>query len=414
MNNENVNKYINNIKDFDYSGTYDSTTKQIYDYYLTLINSFFNGKYFIFYILISIILIFYLLYYFIYEIISYKILFDKDDLDKANESKEFNISYDILYKKLLTREQNNPIKKYNYNNLIQFNKYSQLVFIVFFSIILSIFYFLVYRKIDTNQANHKTVYNYMTRNLIENNGNDKKFSKTNFNNTIKNPIDLLLKYLFMIMLLLFIPAIIFVILFITLNNNPSLFNILYYVLAIFIIFVLLAIIAYIFNINTSSNSSNSSNIYMLFIKKLFFFIPCIIVVLFEKLKNDLQLTPGVVYLMFIVEMILISLLFILPSIYKYILNLYTNKLLDEPIYLNYKTELGIYQDSDKYKNEDSIYSIYKNYIKLYIKKNNFEHEFKDKYSISFYLYIDPKSINNNIKEEVNILNYSNLPQRLCQ
>ena len=178
-------------------------------------------------------------------------------------------------------------------------------------------------------------------------------------------------------------------------------------MAIYIFFVLLSIIAYIFNIK---NDSESNNIYIDFIKNFIFFIPCLIVILFEKLKDDLKLTPSIVYLMFIFEMILVSLLFILPSIYKYILDLYSNNLINEPIYLNYKTELGIYQDADKYNNEDNIISIYKNYIKFYIKKNKFEHKYKDKYSISFYLYIDPNSINNNIKEEVNILNYSNLPQ----
>ena len=200
---------------------------------------------------------------------------------------------------------------------------------------------------------------------------------------------------------------IFVILFVSLNNFPSLYNILYYILAIFIILVLLAIIAYIFSIK---NDSKSSNIYIDFIKNFIFIIPCLIVVLFEKLKNDLKLTPGIVYLMFIfLKMILVTLLFILPSIYKHILNLYTNNLINEPIYLNYRTELGIYQDADKYNNEDNVISIYKDYINLYI-KNKFDHKYKDKYSLSFYLYIDPKSINNNFKEEVNILNYSNLPE----
>ena len=409
MNNENINKYIDDIKDFEYYENYNNTKQFIYELFLKLINSLFNGKYFIYYILISIILIFYLIYYFVYNILSYKLLFNKDDI--KNNINEYSISYDILYNNLLINESNDLIynsnKKYNYDSLIYFNKYSQLFFILLFFILLSIFYFLVYRKIDGNKQNHNSVYNYITRNLIENDNNKKTFSKTNFDKTIKNPIDILLKYLFMIILLLLIPIFIFILLFVTLNNIPSLYNILYYVLAILIFLILLAIIAYIFNIK---NDSNSSNIYMDFIKNLIFFIPCLLVVLFEKLKNDLKLTPGIVYLMFIIEMILVSLIFILPSIYKYILNLYTNNLINEPIYLNHKTELGIYQDADKYKNDNSIISIYKKYININIKKNKFEHKYKDKYSLSFYLYIDPKSINNNIKEEVNILNYSNLPQ----
>lgn len=403
---DNINKYIDNIKEFEFYKNYNNTKEIIYEFFLTMINSLFNGKYFIYYILISIILIFYLIYYFVYNILSYKVLFNKDDI--KNDLNDYSISYDILYKNLSINESNDSSNNiYNYKSLISFNKYSQLFFIALFFIALSKFYFLVYRKIDGNNPNHNTVYNYITRNLIENKNNKKTFSKTNYDKTIKNPIEILLKYLFMIILILSIPIFIFILLFVTLNNVPSLYNILYYVLAIFIILMLLAIIAYIFNIN---NDSKSSNIYIAFIKNFIFFIPCLLVVLFEKLKNDLQLTPGIVYIMLIIEMILVSLIFILPSIYKYILNLYTNNLINEPIYLNLETELGIYQDADKYKNENNIISIYKNYINIYINKNKFENKYKDKYSLSFYLYIDPKSINNNIKEEVNILNYSNLPQ----
>ena len=409
MNNENINNYIDNIKNFEYKDNFNNLKKIIYEFFLKIVDSLFNGEYYIFYILISIILIFYLLYYFIYDILSYSVLFNKDDLTISESKNDYNTPYEILYNNLSINEEKNLNKKYNYNSLISFNKYSQLFFIIITFIVLSKFYFLVYRKIDGNKANenHNTVYNYITRNLIEKKDNEKIFSKTNFENTIKNPIELLLKYLFIIILILLIPVFLFILLFISLNNMPSLYNILYYILAIFIFLVLLSIIAYIFNIK---NNSNFSNIYIDFITKFIFFIPCLIVVLFEKLKDDLKLTPGIVYLMFIFEMILVSLLFILPSIYKYILNLYSNNLINEPIYLNNKTELGIYQDADKYNNEDNIISIYKNYIKFYIKKNKFEHKYKDKYSIRFNLYIDPKSINNNIKEEVNILNYSNLPQ----
>ena len=406
MNNENIeniNKYINNIKEFDYYENFNNIKKIIYEFFLSLINSLYNGKYFIFYILITIIIIFYLLYYFVYDIISYKILFDKNDLSITKNNNDYNTPYDILY----NNKSINNKEKYNYNSLISFNKYTQIFFIVISFITLSKFYFLVYRKIDSNKSNHNTVYNDITRNLIEIKNNQKSFSKINYEKTIKNPIDLLLKYLFLLIIILAIPVLIFVILFVSLNNFPSLYNILYYILAIFIILVLLAIIAYIFNIK---NDSKTSNIYIDFIKKFIFFIPCLLVVLFEKLKNDLKLTPGIVYLMFIFEMILVTLLFILPSIYKYILNLYTNNLINEPIYLNYKTELGIYQDADKYNNEDNVISIYKDYINFYIKKNKFDHKYRDKYSLSFYLYIDPKSINNNFKEEVNILNYSNLPE----
>lgn len=406
MNNENIeniNKYINNIKEFDYYENFNNIKKIIYEFFLSLINSLYNGKYFIFYILITIIIIFHLLYYFVYDIISYKILFDKNDLSLTKNHNDYNTPYDILYNNISINNK----EKYNYNSLISFNKYSQLFFIIITFIAISKFYFLVYRKIDGNKENHNTIYNNITRNLIEIKNNQKSFSKINYEKTIKNPIEILLKYLFLLIIILIIPVLIFVILFVSLNNFPSLYNILYYILAIFIILVLLAIIAYIFSIK---NDSKSSNIYIDFIKNFIFFIPCLIVVLFEKLKNDLKLTPGIVYLMFIFEMILVTLLFILPSIYKHILNLYTNNLINEPIYLNYRTELGTYQDADKYNNEDNVISIYKDYINLYIKKNKFEHKYKDKYSLSFYLYIDPKSINNNFKEEVNILNYSNLPQ----
>ena len=78
MNNEMTNKYINNIKDFDYSKNFSDTKKIIYEFLLSLINKYFNGIYFKYYILISIIILFYLIYYFVYDIISYKFLFALD------------------------------------------------------------------------------------------------------------------------------------------------------------------------------------------------------------------------------------------------------------------------------------------------------------------------------------------------
>ena len=161
MNNENIeniNKYINNIKEFDYYENFNNIKKIIYEFFLSLINSLYNGKYFIFYILITIIIIFHLLYYFVYDIISYKILFDKNDLSLTKNHNDYNTPYDILYNNISINNK----EKYNYNSLISFNKYSQLFFIIITFIAMSKFYFLVYRKIDGNKENHNTIYNNIT------------------------------------------------------------------------------------------------------------------------------------------------------------------------------------------------------------------------------------------------------------
>ena len=64
------------------------------------------------------------------------------------------------------------------------------------------------------------------------------------------------------------------------------------------------------------------------IKYLIFFIPCLLIIGIENLKDDLKLTPKSIYLLFILELVLICLFFFIPVLFKYFANLNKHNLLE--------------------------------------------------------------------------------------
>ena len=166
------------------------------------------------------------------------------------------------------------------------------------------------------------------------------------------------------------------------------------------------------------------------IKNFIFFIPCLLVILSDKLHKDLKATPSSIYLLFILLIFLICILFGLPIIYDFITNLNKHDLLNGkgPYYLDNKRHLGKYQDFNKeektlkYKlfppgtkytllndNEEQDYNI--KAISGYFGNNNNKFEYRYTYSISFQLYINPQPSNTNLAytKESELFNYGNKP-----
>lgn len=71
-----------------------------------------------------------------------------------------------------------------------------------------------------------------------------------------------------------------------------------------------------------------------FIVNLIFYIPCLYADFIEYIKQELKITPSVVFIVFMIEIILIVLYLVLPKIARLIVKKSSKPLLDKPIYLN--------------------------------------------------------------------------------
>ena len=139
------------------------------------------------------------------------------------------------------------------------------------------------------------------------------------------------------------------------KTDNSFFNITQSILGITIIIIVLAIIAKLFSIKPSNTKECSLQdedrikYLMCLFKNIIFFIPCLLVILADEINKDIKLTPSSVYLLFFILIILITLLFVLPSFFSYLAKHNKNNLLagEGPFYLNEKKTLGKYQNLDK-------------------------------------------------------------------
>jgi hypothetical protein len=71
-----------------------------------------------------------------------------------------------------------------------------------------------------------------------------------------------------------------------------------------------------------------------FIADIIFFIPCMLVDLLEYMKQQFKITPSIVYILFIIEILLILLYIYLPSIVSKSLKTKSTVLLNNPVYLS--------------------------------------------------------------------------------
>ena len=163
------------------------------------------------------------------------------------------------------------------------------------------------------------------------------------------------KYLGLLLLVIILPLLAISYLLQLHKTDNSFFNITQSILGILIIIVVLAIIAKLFSIKPSNTKECSLQdedrikYLMCLFKNIIFFIPCLLVILADEINKDIKLTPSSVYLLFFVLIILITLLFVLPSFMSYLAKQNKNDVLggQGPFYLNEKKTLGKYQNLDK-------------------------------------------------------------------
>ena len=329
------------------------------------------------------------------------------------------------------------------------DKYIQIITLLLGGIIISIFYFFVYR--NEQESDHGlavkgeknllysqiNLYTKERKKLVKEidekgDSNVKKtiFDSENFKNSIYNPVKNLIK--FFGVQIFTILAIVLLIVFI--YNLYIKYEYLYVFTKLFlgfiIVVIILAIIAKTFSVivKNCESSENRFTQILCIIKNLIFFIPCLLVIIVDEINKDIKATPSSVYLLFILLIVFVCLFIGLPILFQFITSMNKHDLLagKGPYYLNDRKELGKYQDfSKEYKSikhkllpPASKYTLFDENpnqefnIKTIIGYlGDAKFEYKYTYSISFYLYLNPQPTNTSLayNKESELFNYGNKP-----
>ena len=162
-----------------------------------------------------------------------------------------------------------------------------------------------------------------------------------------------------------------------------------------ILLLIISIIAVIYIVlKKSIDKLFPQNGFLSFIKNFILFIPCLLIRLAEYIKYEYKITGKPVWILLIIEIILILLWVIIPIIFKYYFDKDGSKLLDGPVYLNKKHDIGKFENLHKKNLEE--------------KKDS---KFLYHYSLSAWFNINPQPPNTSTAytKYTSILNYGNKP-----
>ena len=205
----------------------------------------------------------------------------------------------------------------------------------------------------------------------------------------KNYYSLLFYSISSIIGIIVFSLIIYNILYIILNsyNFYSIFIILFNVLILIIFLALIYLL-----IEKFIDPESTFGIIYNLLFNIIFYIPCIFLNIIEILKNEYKITTKTIWIILLIEILIISIRIILPSLYNYYYKNYTLKdgyfVQKKPLYLNEENILGIFQN---YNSDD----------------NN---KFKYNFAISSKLWLNPQpdSTNNAYSKSTTILNYGDI------
>jgi hypothetical protein len=162
-----------------------------------------------------------------------------------------------------------------------------------------------------------------------------------------------------------------------------------------ILLLIISIIAVIYIVlKKSVDKLFPQNGFLSFIKNFILFIPCLLIRLAEYIKYEYKITGKPVWILLIIEIILILLWVIIPILFKYYFDKDGSKLLDGPVYLNKRHDIGKFENLHQKNLED--------------KKDS---KFLYHYSLSAWFNINPQPPNTSTAytKYTSILNYGNKP-----
>ena len=167
------------------------------------------------------------------------------------------------------------------------------------------------------------------------------------------------------------------------------------ILIVFIIIVALGIFYYIFS-NYLKNQSGSLGFFI----NLIFYIPCLFTDFVSYVKKEIGITPNIVFVLFIIEIILILAFLFLPKIMSSVIQNNKNLIMNEPIYLN-QTEVIAQSDLFMINKDPFGKDVNNEKIDNIIYRNS-------NYAVSFWAFVNTNtSSSSSYTKEHNIFNYAN-------
>jgi len=142
---------------------------------------------------------------------------------------------------------------------------------------------------------------------------------------------------------------------------------------------------------TPKSPSENKPSWIKLVLKVLTYIPCLLLDLIDYIKYQYQITTKPIVILFVVEVVLISIYFTYQLIIEKVITHNSNQLLKQPVNLNQETNLGSFQDV-----------------------NFVNDKFQYKYAVSGWIYIDsfPPETNSKYDEYTSLLNIGNKPNIL--
>ena len=311
-----------------------------------------------------------------------------------------------LFKYLFSKIKLNSNSSFNFSD----SKYN-LLLQLFFLVIGSIVFFLFIKRLDNtnNITDIDTKYSSHFKDIFKNENNFYDFDKVKFKQKINNPLKTLFyisSFIFLVGLLAVFIGCLLLFIFNLFKNST---NVLFLIILTSLIITGLSIVAFIFKISLKDNTCNNIN-QSNFLKKigciifnLIFFIPCLLIILAEFIKKEINSTQPSIIFVFILQILFILFIYLLPSIGNLFNNNNSNRLLkhNEILYLNeYKEIINFFHLNKRFHNVKINKLLDDNSrFNLSLKRGMDERDYKYKnkydynYIIEFELYINPQGRN---------------------
>lgn len=180
------------------------------------------------------------------------------------------------------------------------------------------------------------------------------------------------------------------------TNNNAIFKTVTYAVNILIF---LGILALIYHFTTARDSITSKSILLIF--DIIFYIPCLLIDFVKYIHNQYNISTRFEWTILLAEALLISLYFLLPKLYNFVMTHEGQLLLNDPVYTNKVTSLDI----------DSSMAVQDPNRPLNSSKVNVGGQYNYNYAISCWIYINPQPPSTSVAYEnyTSLLSYGGKP-----
>ena len=199
------------------------------------------------------------------------------------------------------------------------------------------------------------------------------------------------------------------------NNLKHVSRIVHFLGSLILIIMTLAIIHEFINYLFNSAKDPNSNITLGgFIKDIIFYIPCLLIEFIKYIEYQFKITTKPIWILLFLELIIITLYFIIPEIYKKVIEKDGYKILTGPVYTNNFWNLGTYQNLNsnlitQLINREGIDIPFKNES---VSKISPQEIYNYNFFICFSLWINPQlnSTNSKYNQFTSLFSYGQRPQ----